>query len=83
MKEFYQKPLFAVENVGMFANSSRDCADSIPKENVNLNDPANCGWELGGGAIVFVVGAACNMDGETMGFACYNNPGEGQYIFRS
>ena len=83
MKELYQKPLFAVENVAMFESSSRDCADSIPKENETFNDPGNCGWEIGGGAIIFVVGKACNMDGETMGFACYNNPGEGQYIFRS
>ncbi|MBO5867515.1 MAG: hypothetical protein J6Q54_01245 [Oscillospiraceae bacterium] len=83
MKANYTKPLLTVEMFSAAQSSARDCADSIPKDRVNLNDVATCAWDLGGGFSVFVVGAACTMDGENMGFACYNNPTEENYIFRS
>ena len=83
MKGNYTKPLFAVEMFSSTQPVTRDCADSIPKENVTLNDPNNCVWNLGGGMTVFVAGSNCMLDGEQMGFACYNNPSEGNYIFRS
>ena len=89
MKELYTKPLFAVENVSMFASSSRDCDQaSIPASRLTLSDPANCVWDIGGGAYAFVMSGACGkiegaLDGEAMNFACYNNPAEGMYIFKS
>ena len=45
--------------------------------------PAAVSGDLGGGTTVFVAGTNCMLDGEAMGFACYNNPSEGNYIFRS
>ena len=83
MKAKYTKPLLAVELFGMNQTAARDCADSIPKEQLTFGDIATCAWDLGGGNTVFVAGKTCTMDGEQMGFACYNNPGEGNYIFRS
>lgn len=83
MKTTYSKPLLAVEMFTMVQNAARDCADSIPKDQVNLSDIATCAWDLGGGTTVFVAGQTCTLDGEQMGFACYNNPSEGNYIFRS
>ena len=83
MKANYKKPLLAVETFSLTQSTTRDCADSIPKEQVNLNDIATCVWDLGGGTTVFVAGSTCVLDGESMGFACYNNPTEGHYIFRS
>ena len=82
MKAAYKKPLLAVEVFSLTQSVARDCADSIPKEQLNFNEPGTCVWDLGGGTTVFVVGS-CTIDGSTMGFSCYNNPAEGQYIFRS
>lgn len=85
MKKEYKKPLVAVERFSLVYTAARDCWDSIPQESVNLSDHP-CGWEIGGGIVLFsasVTGTKCNMDGELMGMGCYNNPGEGQYIFRS
>ena len=83
MKANYTKPLLAVEMFSTSQSGARDCADSIPKEQLNFNDIATCVWDLGGGTTVFVGGVTCTLDGESMGFACYNNPSEGSYIFRS
>ena len=83
MKANYTKPMLVVEVFSLSQSTARDCADSIPKEQVTSNDPANCVWDLGGGTTVFVAGSTCVIDGEQMGFACYNNPTEGNYIFRS
>lgn len=83
MKSTYTKPFLALESFTLTQTIARDCADSIPKDQVNFNDIATCVWDLGGGTTVFVAGKTCTLDGEQMGFACYNNPGEGNYIFRS
>ena len=83
MKATYTKPFLAFEMFSVTQNAARDCADSIPKDQVTLNDIANCRWDLGGGASIFVGGKTCTLDGEGMGIVCYNNPSEGQYIFRS
>lgn len=83
MKATYSKPLLAVEMFAMVQNAARDCSDSIPKEQLTLSDIATCAWDLGGGTTVFIAGKTCILDGENMGFACYNNPSEGNYIFRS
>lgn len=83
MKANYTKPMLAIEMFSLNQSTTRDCADSIPKDRVNFNDIATCVWDLGGGTTVFVAGSTCVLDGEQMGFACYNNPSEGNYIFRS
>ena len=84
MKKQYKKPLIAIEHFSIVHTAARDCWDSIPKESVNLSDHP-CGWDIGG-IVLFSTsfpGTTCTMDGELMGMGCYNNPGDGQYIFRS
>lgn len=84
MKAPYTKPLLAIELFSSSQSTAKDCMDSIPKDRVNFNDPNKCGWDVGGGLIFFLEGGtACTMNGEGMTGACYNNPGEGNYIFRS
>lgn len=84
MKEKYVKPLLAVEMFSMVQSVARDCADNIPKENLTFSDLPKCEWNLGGGFILFVVGVSeCNMDGESSGIVCYNNPDPDKLIFRS
>ena len=80
MKADYTKPLLAVEVFSSTQTTARDCADNIP---INMDDPTKCVWDLGGGMTVFVVDVNCKIDGENMGVGCYNNPSEGNYIFRS
>ena len=83
MSRNYMKPLFAVETFSAAIGVTRDCADSIPAGQVTYNDIAACKWDLGGDESLFAVGGACSKDGEQYSFACYNNPSEGNYIFRS
>lgn len=83
MKANYSKPLLAVEMFAMTQNTARDCADFIHKEDVHFNEIEHCYWDMGGGARVFIAEPTCNINGETSGIACYNNPSEGNYIFRS
>ena len=83
MKKLYTKPMFVMETFTVMQSSARDCSDSIPQDQLTLADIATCCWDLGGGTTVFVAGSTCVLDGEQMGFACYNNPSEGNYIFRS
>ena len=83
MKANYTKPLLTVANFSTTQPTARDCADNIPSSRVNLNDISRCVWDLGGGTTVFVGGKTCVLDGEQMNYACYNNPSEGNYIFRS
>ena len=83
MKANYTKPLLNVELFSLTQSIARDCADNIPKEQFNFNDPGRCAWDLGGGHTVFIDEKVCNINGEDMGYGCYNNPSEGNYIFRS
>ena len=83
MKSKYTKPMLAMEMFSLTQTATRDCTDSIPTDQVTLNDPNTCVWNLGGRTTVFVAGSNCVIDGERMGYACYNNPSEGNYIFRS
>ena len=82
MKAIYSKPLLAVEMFSMVQDAARDCSDSIPKEQLTYSDIASCVWDLGG-TTVFIDQPRCDINGEQMGIACYNNPSEGNYIFRS
>ena len=84
MKANYTKPILVMEMFSFLRGSSRDCMDSIPADRVNFNDPNKCGWDVGGGRVFFIEGGtACTTNGEGISGACYNNPGEGNYIFRS
>ena len=83
MKQKYMKPVLSVELFSLAQSIARDCADFIPKEQLTYADINACKWDLGGGASVFVAPSTCTIDGNNMGIACYNNPSEGQYIFRS
>lgn len=85
MKKEYTKPIVVVEHFSIVYTAARDCWDSIPQDQVNLSDHP-CGWDMGPDFILFdtsVVGRTCTVDGEMMGMVCYNNPGEGQLMFRS
>lgn len=86
VKKEYKKPIVAVERFSLVYTNARDCMDSIPKDQVTFNEKP-CVWQLGAGTIVFSLGDpsaqwTCNIDGDMFGI-CYNNPGEGQLIFRS
>ena len=83
MKAKYTKPMLTVEMFTPTQSIARDCGGSIPKDQLNLSDPGTCVWDLGGGTTVFIAGTNCVLDGESMGYGCYNNPSEGNYIFRS
>ena len=83
MKANYKKPLLVVEPMMLNQAIARDCGSSIPKEQLTFGEPGTCVWNLGGGTTVFIAGVNCVLDGELMGYGCYNNPGEGNYIFRS
>ena len=82
MKANYTKPFLAIETFALTQTTARDCADSIPKDQLTFSNIATCTWDLGG-TTVFISQLACDLNGEEMGFACYNNPSEGNYIFRS
>ena len=83
MKADYKKPLLAVELFSLSQTRARYCADNIPKDQLNFNDPGKCVWHLGGNTTVFIASSNCTFDGTNMGMGCYNNPSEGNYIFRS
>ena len=83
MKSKYVKPTLAVEMFSLTQSIARDCGDSIPPSQLTSGDPHNCYWDLGGGNTVFITPSPCSIDGDKMGYVCYNNPSEGNYIFRS
>ena len=83
MKSKYVKPTMAVEMFSLTQAIARDCGDSFPQSQLTLADAHTCEWNLGGGYTVFIEKPRCAMDGTTMEYVCYNNPSEGNYIFRS
>ena len=83
MKANYTKPLLVAEVFSATQSTARDCVETFLTDQLNLNDPGNCYWDLGRNNKVFVLGQNCNIDGENMDVGCYNNPGEGNYVFRS
>lgn len=83
MKQNYVKPVFAVEMFSMAQSAARDCSNFAYKDNLNLADINSCALDISG-ITFFVVGNACQFDGDAVGeFGCYNNPSEGNYIFHS
>lgn len=83
MKKPYIKPFLGVEKFSLMQTAARDCAESIPKDQVTFNDIPKCVWNLGGDEIIFIEGSQCTIIGDDTGFVCYNNPSEGMYIFHS
>ena len=83
MKGNYTKPLLTIEMLSTTQTSPRDCADSLIKENLTMHEIGNCGYDFHGTILFIEGGNACTTDGDMVGFACYNNPSEGNYIFRS
>ena len=88
MKKEYKKPLFALEEFTPSQVIARDCGKYIDKvidkERLTLADIGQCVWDLGDGfTTVFLANSACMLDGEMMGYGCYNNPTEDYLIFRS
>ena len=82
MRENYTKPLLTIEMFSVTQTTARDCSDNISTGMLNHNDAANCGYDFNG-TIVFLTPEPCELNGEALGFACYNNPSEGNYIFSS
>ena len=84
MKENYTKPMLSVELFSLTQTVARDCSSTgLPTDQLTLGDPATCYWDLGGGMKIFVANSQCTIDGENMGYGCYHNPSEGNYVFRS
>lgn len=83
MKNPYMKPVFAVELFSGAQTTTRDCFDSIITEDVHFNDLPDCWWEPIPDVRLFLENTACKENGELYGMACYNNPSETKYIFRS
>ena len=82
MKGNYMKPVLTVELFSLTQSVTRDCGGTIPKSQLNYGDPGTCAWDLGG-TTVFTSKDICDINGEKMGYGCYNNPSEGNYVFRS
>lgn len=78
MKGKYIKPTMAFESTMLTGGLFRDCSEEYKDK---FNDEGY--WELPNGMNVFLLGTACQVDGEELELGCYNNPGEGLYIFRS
>lgn len=83
MKAKYVKPTLCVEMFCLTQSIARDCGDSIPQSQLDFSDPHTCRWNMGGDNTVFIVNQHCTIDGTKMEYVCYNNPSEGNYIFRS
>lgn len=91
MKDNYTKPLLGIEVFSLTQSVMRECTNtSVPKDQLTSNDISHCKWDTGtgtgtglGGVTIFVAGATCDLDGEQMDIACYNNYGEDNFIFRS
>ena len=83
MKNKYVKPTLSVEMFCLTQSIARDCGDSIPQSQLTYSDANTCAWDLGGGSTVFIVNQHCKIDGTTMEYVCYNNPSEGNSLFRS
>ena len=88
MKEKYVKPAMVIERFSLTSSIARNCADYIDKQYLNQSSIPNCTWDLGGGMTVFVQFPTCIIEAPTWDagngeIICYNNPGEGAYIFSS
>ena len=84
MKAPYSAPLFVVESFTMTQSIAKDCTTDIPIANITSNDPHICAWALGKGKNVFLShNLNCSLDGEILGFACYNNPTASRTAFHS
>ena len=63
--------------------AARDCnTTAVDPNRFTAGDPTVCVYDPGNGVTFFVAGSNCQLDGEGV-YGCYNNPNEGNYIFRS
>ena len=83
MKELYTKPMLGVELFSLAQSVARDCSFPIPSEDMTAGAPETCTWDIGGGAMAFIAQPACMIPIDSSSYGCYNNPGEGQYVFHS
>ena len=84
MKAPYSAPLFVVESFAMTQSIAKNCTADIPVSNITLTDPLTCAWKLSENYSAFVSGAPqCDVDGDLLGFACYNNPTAARTAFHS
>ena len=84
MKAPYSAPLFVVESFAMTQSIAKNCTADIPVRYITSSDPYSCAWDLGGGYFAFVSGNNdCTIDGDLLGFACYNNPTASKTAFHS
>lgn len=91
MKDNYTKPLLGVEVFSLTQSVMRECTNtSVPKDQLTAGNIAECVWDTGlgtsvsGGVTIFAgSNTKCQLDGEQMDIACYNNYGEDNFIFRS
>ena len=81
MKKNYTTPVLTVEYFSMTQSSARECNDSIPDQYMTSGDISTCVWNTGS-YTVFVSKPNCDIPGENLGYGCYNNPNEGNYVFR-
>lgn len=82
MKLIYTKPMLTVDLFSLGVTNTRDCGGSVPIDQLTYGDIVTCVWDTGS-KTVFVEKPNCDIPGENMGYGCYNNPSEGNYIFRS
>lgn len=89
MKEKYVKPAMIIERFTLTSAIARNCSDAVQKEYLTHNSIAqNCAWDIGGGLTVFEKSPICIYEttiypSDSGDIICYNNPGEGYYLFGS
>ena len=88
MKAKYVKPDLLVESFTLMQNIANTCAGAAGSTlgHPTFGDGDNCGWSLGGAAILWAHAGACDdlvePNTEVSGI-CYNNPNGGLSIFGS
>lgn len=83
MKELYTKPMLGVELFSLAQSVARDCDNTTITGDWAMNAPETCTYNIAGGPTLFIAQPACMIPADSGLYGCYNNPGEGQYIFHS
>jgi hypothetical protein len=85
VKEKYIKPAMMIERFALSSTIAKTCTDYVdPESLIGANSVPVCKWDFGAGMLIFASETNCTMDyNEIDSIICYNNPGEGQYIFSS
>lgn len=80
MKASYTKPLFDVEIFSTNQSVIKNCAMTVQ---FNHTGTETCGWDLGGGSVVFINTEKCTINGADIEVYCYNNPTDRSQIIQS